>query len=494
MKKNRGVNEPSFQPLVKAPRIKAPKYVIKTGENFNLAHTIMSITNGLPIKMVQPELYDLILPYVKMKRDRVISEGNIYAVKVLNKALTDMDDYYQKEQEKQEKKLMREQEREAYELRKAKEEEERRKKQHQFTKEEIDESIDLALSGRFDQIDPRIFKQLTAQLRKLHNIALKKDDIALASKYDATSRKILSIENENKFGELANAKVQECDKKVSEMKEDLRRLQQDWRERIEEERRIRDEEIEEMQNEAKYQLNQFDQQFSGELPSQYKKYSSAYLSLRQKERILLNAKRFEEAEEMKRYADSVQVQEDKELRTRFDATLEMRRQEFLRKLQEKLDVYSENSEVRIMKMEREATREIDQLKKSIKRHEIHQQEAEQMASIVGYSDSRPQTGKEKISQSESAPSSARINKLDLSSANENNNNNSNWRSRQNRNLNSARDRDSQRAQWIRDLKTPRQFQEEKNSRDLFRQRRTINYLMYSKANQPQVRKVSRKEY
>ncbi|KAK8883100.1 hypothetical protein M9Y10_045748 [Tritrichomonas musculus] len=500
MKPSLPVKEPLSQAGVKAPRIKPPKYIIKKEPDFNVEHAVMSITNGLPMKSVQPELYELLYPYLQIKRDKLVRDENIYAIQVVNKAIEDIEVYYQEQLEEKENRLMKEMAREQYELQKAKREEERRKRLHIFTKKEIDDNVDLAISGCYDQIDENIFKPLTAELRKLHKVAVKRDDLNTASMYDDAARKIISIGNSHKYGELANAKVQEYDKKVNIMKKELKTLQEDWDNKINEAKLIRDEDIRNLNREAQLRMIQFDELLANELPSQYKKYSSAYLNLRKKEKTLMTLKNFEEANEIKKYADSIQAKEDQEFRERYEADLELKRKDCLKKIQDKINVRVENSDLQLLQMQREAEREIGQAKRALNRYQIHQREAEQMAfyANIDSDESKKSVSSSSFSNMSSLSDSSRPlsgrRPLKIKINNNIDNENYNWKSKNNRTINSARDRDSQRAQWVKDIKTPRAFQEEKNSQDLFRQRRAINNMIYSKGGHPHVRRVPRKEY
>ena len=503
MIKNIPIKEPLSQTGTKAPRIKPPKYVIKKDQDFNMQQAIMSITNGLPIKSVQPELYDSIYPNLQVKREKLIRDENVFAVQVINKAIDEIEKYYQEQKEERENRLLKEIAREEYELRKAKREEERRKMKHIFTKKEISDGVDLALSGCFDQIDEKMFKPLTAELRKLHKVALKRDDLNLATLYDKAARKIISIGNNNKYGELANAKVQEYDEKVQIMKKELKILEDNWYSKIREAKMACDEEVRNLNKEAQLRMAQFEEQLNNELPSQYKKYSSAYLNLRKKEQALMSMKNYVEANDIKNYADSIQVKEDKEFRERYESEIEMKKKDCLKKIQDKINVRVENMELQLFQMQRESEREIEQAQRALKRYEMHQQEAEQMASYINQeSEIEPRKTMKSVfvnssSLSEtSRPNSGRGLRLrtndNINYDNENINCNSNWKSKS-RVISSARNRDSQRAQWIRDIKTPRAFQEEKSNQDLFRQRRAINNLIYSKGGHPHVRRVARKE-
>lgn len=502
MIKNLKVKEPITQIGAKAPRIKPPKYVIKKDDDFNLQQAIMSITNGLPIKSVQPELYDVIYPNLQIKKEKLIRDENVFAVAVINKALEEIEQYFQEQKEERENKILKEIAREEYELRKAQKEEERRRLKHIYTKKEINDNVDLAISGCFDQIDENMFKPLTAELRKLHKAAIKRDDLNSATLYEKTARKIISIGNNNKYGELAHAKAQEYDEKVQIMKKELKTIQEDWTNRIRDAKLSYDEEIRNLNRELALRMTQFDEQLNGELPNNYKKYSSAYLNLRKREQMLMSMKNYVEANEMKTYADSIQLKEDQEFRERYEAEIEMKRKECIKKIQDKINIRIENMELQLCQMQRESEREIEQAKRALKRYEIHQQEAEQMISYINQDSDEPKKTMKSVflnssSLSEnSQPNSSRglrIRINDNINYDENFNCNASWKSKS-RNISSARNRDTKRAQWIRDIKTPKTFQEEKNSQDLFRQRRAINNLIYSKGGHPHVRRVARKDF
>ena len=492
------VREPPKKTSKHSPRIKPPKYVYKLEEEISITGIVLSIANGLLIKSVQPELYPIILPYLRLKRDHLFQENNIFALKAVDKALDDIDDYYIKEEEKRQKMRQKEIQREELAAKKALEEEERRKNEHRFTPEEIDTTVSLAMRGEFDQIDHRIYVQLLAEMRKRHKEAVARIDYLKAANIDKTMKKIIMLENDRLYNEITTAKAREAEEKVNELRNEYNAVKEEWKERIAEAERQRDEDINQLKIIVDAKMKEFDQQYEYDVPIQFKKYSTKYRDMREKEKNFILAEEFEEAHQIKELADKTKLQEEGEFRSRYEADLETKRNEFIRKMQERIDIRLDTYENQLIQLRREADIDIEHARKTLRRAEIHQQEVERCASFSNPTaitspqqikrETRSARGPSATSGKQLLSMSGPIGSIPNSARGARNKQMSNSFSKTLTNVS----RDSLRAQWVRDLKTPRSFQEEQASRDLFKQRRAINNLMYSKTS-PRVKKVAKKD-
>ena len=71
----------------KNPRFRPPKYTYRKQEEFSVTEIVQSITNGLPIKSVDPDLYPYIYTTLKSKKTHLVQENNIYAACKVNEAI-----------------------------------------------------------------------------------------------------------------------------------------------------------------------------------------------------------------------------------------------------------------------------------------------------------------------------------------------------------------------------------------------------------------------
>ena len=141
---------PSNQGSSKNPRLRAPKYAYKRQEEFSVTEIVQAITNGLPIKSVDPDLYPYIYTTLKSKKTHLVQENNIYAACKVNEAIHEINRYYYLKNKKEEAQKQKELENEE------EENEENRNDENKFEKEEINEAVRLALNEQYDQIDPNI--------------------------------------------------------------------------------------------------------------------------------------------------------------------------------------------------------------------------------------------------------------------------------------------------------------------------------------------------
>ena len=459
------ISPPASFPGKRNPRIKPPKYVYTYSDDVSFSEVVQSISNGLPIESVDPKLYKMIYTTLKLRHGQFLQDSNFHAASNVDRAIDDINMYFYNEGQKQERERIKEIEHSlGTDVQKQKEAEKSRKERQRMLKKQLNTAIHQAINEEYDQIDPKLYGPLAKELRRQQRKAIEEDNFAKAAAFDNAARRILVIKDDKKFNEITSSRAQFYDQKVQTLRTDLDDLKYDWKERIREAKRKRDEDIENYRRKAEEELKVFDQKFKEDPPKQYTKYSKSYLNLRVQEKCMMKAKRFQEATELKKYADKKQIEEELDFKRRYQADLELRRNEFLRKTDEKILVREELAARQILKIQREAQLEIERSQKALKHCENQVSEMEHYASMsnpTGTLTSRSRSPKSARAGPIMQPMSARTTRNDRRSV-----------------------------KSVRDLKTPHDISYEREQADLFRQRRAINNIMYTKRSLPAIKKTT----
>ena len=123
--------------------------------------------------------------------------------------------------------------------------------------------------------------------------------------------------------------------------------------------------LEALDAEIEEQLLEFDNITQGPLPSQYIKFSSALLNLRETEKFLVKSRRFEEAASIKAEADAKEEIEIQQLHKRFITKRMQQRQKLIECFSTKKRCIEEKNERIRNKIEQDHRSELAALKKSV---------------------------------------------------------------------------------------------------------------------------------
>ncbi|OHT07638.1 hypothetical protein TRFO_24134 [Tritrichomonas foetus] len=478
----------------KNSRVRPPKYVYTNNDDLSVTEIVQSITNGLPIESIDPNLYRLVYQGLKSKRAALVQENNLRAICIVDNAMNEINLYYYKQTKKQELQKQREIERQAG---KDQIEEEEKKKQKQDMKKEINSCVYLALNDQYDQIDPELYDPLAKELRKQQKKAIDQQNFAKAGAFDEAARRLLVLDNEIKYNQITTSRAQAYNQRVQTMRTDLSDLKYYFKTKLDEAKQKRDSDIAAYRKAVEEELAVFDQQFKEDPPTQYQKYSANYLNIRVQEKFLMKSKRFQEANELKAEADKIQAQEEAQFRMKYESDLEMKRNDLIRKLEEKIYAREEAANREFLKIQKSSQREIENANKALNHFENHAYELEQLATI-----SNPTSNRNFSQKSYRYSPKSNYNQNMNEDYNGDNDNNMSRRMRQppksaragpigpppSARTNRQKSRRSVRTS--RDLRTPRDFAFERDSADIFRQRRAINNIMYTKRsnNLPSIRK------
>lgn len=451
MRGSSDIREPSSSARKRAPRtVVPPQYVYEyKSSNSDVLDVIQSLVNGLDPKQVDPNFFSTIYPLLRTKQNELISSGNLLAARAVQNAMNHIARYYEKEQEKKEIERMKIARREEYEEQQRRQAEEARLRQ--VPQELLRESVELAINEQYKEIRPFTYKKLVPELRRLQMESIRNNDYSKAGVYDRAARKVSMLESDTRYEEITAANASNWEDRVEASRSELQAIKAKWKSKIEEAKQKRDREIAQMHEELAIEMQKFDDQFNQPVPAVYKKFSPKYHHIRNQERACIMTKRFLEAKVLNAEANEIQRVEEASFRKRYEDDLNMRRSDFMKKIEDRISARHSKTEAELYLLERNAKREILQAGLSLKRMEIHSDQAETLLSIVA-----EQTGSARVS--------CRGDR-DIKSA------------RSDRSVKKPRTAKSARSCQVR--RVYGNSEEMKSPQELFRQRRAINNIIYS---------------
>ncbi|OHT05240.1 hypothetical protein TRFO_27115 [Tritrichomonas foetus] len=443
--------------------VKSPRYVFNQLEENTTNEIVVAVTNGLPIEQVNPKLYSTVQPYLENKLNQLVRDKNGRCANLVRIAISDMADYYNKQAiflaQEEAKRNAREITLEEYEEQIAAQEE-ARKDSLNFTPEEIETSVSLALEERFDEIDQRIVPKLASELRRLQRESIKSGNYVDAGRYHVAARQVGTLSTDIRYEELTSSQAYELENRAINAGSDLRQLKLAWRKKLEKAKKQRDDDIEKLKAEQENRLIQFDEQFEAETPIQYKKYTSKVSELKKKEEYLVSSKRFKEATEMRKEVELQKQKEEAEFRSKYLADLEMKRADFIKKIKAQIDARIERANEEIFLLERERNRQIEQQMKTVKRFE--------------------------------EKSDALNNTLSLTSTNSSCKPNSSRANTRRNNCGSSGTMSRRRCDTARSVRGGFPTNSERSSEEIFRQRRAINAVLYTRTQSARLPRIEKK--
>ena len=451
-----GVKEPSVRRT--SPRSPRSRYVYGPECSGIISEIVEGVLHGLDVDRVHPSLYADLYRELCNKRRRLLQDKNSRGASTLKSAIDVLErDYPDRIRESGHD----DSETDAHELelreygeQLAREEEQRKDNAH-FTPEELHLAVQLAVDEEFDELDPRVLKKLVPELRRLQKEAIRNGRYLDAGKYNTAAHKIRLLSTHLRYEEMTAEHAEELEQRVLNMSFDLKKLKQKWNRKIEEAQQQLDEDIEELVREQRYMIRQFDEQFNAEIPIQYCKYTSLVSELKKKEEYLVLSKRFEEAHEAHEQVEAQMREEEKTFRDKYYADLILKRDDFINRIEKKIRIRQDAANLLIDKLLVQKKRALDRAKKALTRFEIEAQEAEAIAQ--GSSLTSPFT---RVSTSGTRNNSEKLS---------------------NRSLRSGRSNMSART-----LRNSLGSPQKRSSEELFKQRRAINSIIYTRTSLPRI--------
>lgn len=343
-----------------APRPKLRKYKYIYDENPDLCTIVVDIINDLPIEQVEPELYPQLLPILR-DRERALKEWrNQPASRSIGVAIQHIENYrYCNDPNQLQPRSMRSM----------------RISSNKLSPTELSINVDLAIRGEFRQIDPKHYNVIVKELVRLKSEALSDGDYLLAEKCVNASRKVRAMTSDNKFVEMATARVDELAEQLAIKGNDRDEVIGKWEKAIAEAERKRDADLKRMEKENERELRIFDKQFETEPPPDMRKFSGELLQLRTRERYMVQSGRYTEATEARAEAERLTAKETEEHKQKWMNVLKLKRAELVKKQQDKMYIRKVNADNQIAKMKRQSIAEIDHQEKALQHVESHYEDA-----------------------------------------------------------------------------------------------------------------------
>jgi hypothetical protein len=343
-----------------APRPKVRRYKYISDEEPDLPTIVFDIINSLPIEEVDPELYQRLLPLLR-DRERALKEWrNQPASRAIEIAIAYIVSYrYENDPNKLKPRALRTM----------------RKTSNKLSPTELAITINLAMRGEFDDIDPRHYNVIIKELQKLKTDALSEGDYLLAERVMNASRRVIALTSDNRFRDIATAKVDDLEMQLQVKSTDRDDLIERTAKSIEAAEHRRDADLRRMERENDRELREFDKQFDMEPPPELRKFSPQLLQLRMRERYMVQSGRFREATAAREEAERMEKEESEEHRRRWAAQLKLQRADLSNRQQEKMYVRRANADHLIAKMRRAGDDAIDHQEKAVQHIESQYQGA-----------------------------------------------------------------------------------------------------------------------
>lgn len=434
------VREPASLTQPRSPRaLISPKHVYVFGTGVEIHEIVQSAINGLDPKLIDPKFFGELYGEVDSKLVQLVKDGNRSATRAAQNTLVHIAKHCERERQRRENERLWLAKREEYEEMQRQKAEKRRRV---VTQSDLDKSVELAIAGEFRAIEPYIYKSLAPELRRLQAESIKADDYGNAGKFNRAARRVAMLADDNRYEKITLSMAADWEERVDTARGDLFRTRMSVRERIEKAKEERDAAAAETQSKIDEVTQTFDSLRKGPVPSSYCKYSPKWLQLRQQEKALAKTKRFTEARVFNTEANALQQEEDIVFRKRYVEDLEMRRAKSVRGIKDSQAAKEAKAAEKFFIAERDGRKEIEHAEMALKRMELHYEQAEARANI-----GQPTAQLAATSRSVTLPS--------------------------------TRSRSVRTAGTCRVRRTARPVIE-KSPSELFKQRRAINNIVYSK--------------
>ena len=348
----------SYGMPVMRPKVRKYKYLYD--DNPDLKAIVYDIIDGLPVDEIEPELYSSILPILREKEHALKEWKNQPASRSISSAIHHIENYrYCNDPKQLQPRGLRT----------------IRAKTSKLSPTELSIQVDLALRGQFDHIDPRSYKLLANELQNAKREALRNHDYLLAEQAVNASRRVIALSSDNTFAEITAAKVDELADKLSIKETDRDELKKKWEKRIRDAEKQKEQDLCEIDQQNELELKQFDLQFQLEPPPELRKFSPNLLQIRAQEQYMVQSGRYVEATALRKEANQLEAIESQEHKKRWINQLKLKREELIKKQEERRFVREMNANNAIEKMKRQSLQEIDHQVKAVQHVESHYEDA-----------------------------------------------------------------------------------------------------------------------
>ena len=342
------------------------KYTLEN--NPDAMEVVFALINGTEINDIDPQLFPAMLPLLREKEKQLKEWRNQPASKTIADAIEHITHYKYSEDPNQNPQLLV------------------RAIQSQppgVTQEDVDFAVKLILTGHsVDQIDPAVRSKTIKELSHKRTEALQNGDYLLAERCVITSRQLMELENTDRYEEIQTQKADEVYDKYNTAQIEFQKVKEDCERRIKEADEIRTKTLQDLDKADAKELKEFDKIFETEVPPQFRKFSSTILQLRKREQYMVTCGRYSEANAVRAEAVALEEKEREQQKARYLAELNLKRQEFIKKQQEKHEakvLAANNAYDKVVVQTRE---EMDRAEKSLKKLQDRANELDKAALLA----------------------------------------------------------------------------------------------------------------
>ena len=352
-------------------RQQQPVYKYSISDNPDFPKIVLDIIDGLQIQKVDPELYMGLLPHLESRFEALKDWQNQPATRNVIRAINYIRDYGFDEEKQQQLPVSER----AISQRSGK-----------ITENIINTSMDLALSGNFELIDPRLYKTLNRKLMTLKKESVKTKDYGLAQRAGGAARKVIAMNDENKFSIISAARLEQRENTLMQQENSRDVVVKDWDEKIKEAEKQRTSDIQEIKHQGEVELAEFDKKFDVEPPKVIYKFSPKLLEMKVIEDHLAKAERYDEATSLSKEIEQLEKVEMENLKKIWFDRLKMKRGNFQKNVNQKMQIRERNADKKIEFMKLKAGNQIEQQDKAVDHATGHLESAEL---IYSYSNNPP---------------------------------------------------------------------------------------------------------
>lgn len=323
---------------------------IYTLKSINTPHDYREITtsivNGVDISLVSPELYENLLPYIDQY---ILKFQDINDISSVNRLKFCRDYIYKYPERERIAKIL------------TKRKSDPPPEPLPFTSEQLDEEIKRLLSlkkinSSNVNYSPKEIDQLLIEMRNRRLEAAEEEDFDLADRLAYISTRLSSQGAINQIRKIKIDHAEELKQKLEETKGIYNDLQERWKIIQINFKAETAKELNQMKEKQKKERVEIEKKKNGPIPPKYRKHTQEYLLLKQEEKMLVSARRFDEANVIQQRARRLEGLEDQMIRQEWIGMID----KDLKKLTEK---HKQQIKVRQMNIKKEKNN-IEQTKKN----------------------------------------------------------------------------------------------------------------------------------
>ena len=249
----------------------------------------------------------------------------------------------------------------------------------------------------YTRITPSNFNEVISRVRRIQRDALNDGDYELADRAQKSTSHIVRHVNNARFLAINEAKADEMNEQLQATQRDLQYLKDHWRTVLQNAKDRMNEDLQKLQAENDKELKKFDASVEKSIkgitvenaddsvfldkkvmPVEYRKFSPELLEMRNREKALINARRYKEAKRVKDEADKLEQVELERNYERYLNKMQSKRNELLKKHENKVFVRKQNWEKSIEEIKRVSASEISHAEKGVMQLEKKIESAEEL--------------------------------------------------------------------------------------------------------------------